>query len=502
MNGEIEKTRGQWKSRSGFILAAIGSAIGLGNIWRFSYMAYDNGGGAFLIPYFIALLTAGIPLMILEFGIGSRKRGSAPLSFFKIDKRWEWLGWWSVMFVMFGIVLYYSVIISWCLNYFVYSFNLSWGSDPNGFFFNTFLGKTSGPGEIGNIRSSIIFGLLIIWFFNWLIVYKGVQKGIETANKVFMPLLFILTAILVFWSISLEGARAGIISYLKPDFEKLSHPKVWIDAYSQIFFTLSLGFGIMIAYASYLPKKSDITANAFIASGVNCFYSFFAGFAVFATLGYMSAKTGEPIEEVVTQSIGLAFVAYPKAISILPALGKMFGAIFFLCLVVAGLSSSISIIEAFTAAIMDKFRLGRKKVVTFLSVVGFAGGIIFTTGGGLFWLDIVDHFLCHYGLVVVGLLECILVGWIFRAEKVREYVNRVSNFRIGTWWNFLIRYFIPIILGIIIIADLVKELSQPYEDYSWSSLILIGWNWLLITLIAAFVLARRPWKGEIKDEEE
>ncbi|UCD86035.1 MAG: sodium-dependent transporter, partial [Deltaproteobacteria bacterium] len=316
--------RGRWKSRSGFVLAAIGSAIGLGNIWRFSYMAYDNGGGAFLIPYFVALLTAGIPLMILEFGIGSLKRGSAPLSFFKIDKRWEWLGWWSVNFVMFGIVLYYSVIISWCLNYFVYSLNLSWGADPNGFFFNSFLGKTSGPGEVGNIRSSIILGLMVIWFFNWLIVYKGVQKGIETANKVFMPLLFVLTAVLVFWSISLEGARAGIISYLKPDFGKLAQRKVWIDAYSQIFFTLSLGFGIMIAYASYLPKKSDITANAFITSVVNCFYSFFAGFAVFATLGYMSATTGKPIEEVVTKGIGLAFVAYPKAIGMLPA-GEMFG---------------------------------------------------------------------------------------------------------------------------------------------------------------------------------
>ncbi|UCD83527.1 MAG: sodium-dependent transporter, partial [Deltaproteobacteria bacterium] len=188
-------------------------------------------------------------------------------------------------------------------------------------------------------------------------------------------------------------------------------------------------------------------------------------------------------------------------IGMLPA-GEMFGAIFFLCLVVAGLSSSISIIEAFTAAIIDKFRVERKKVVTFLSVAGFAGGIIFTTGGGLFWLDIVDHFLSHYGLVVVGILECILVGWIFRAEKVREFVNQVSNFRIGTWWNLSIRYFIPIILGIIIFGNLVKELSQPYEGYSWTSLILIGRDWLLITLIAAFFLARRPWKGETKDIEK
>ena len=127
--------REQWKSQSGFLLAAVGSAIGLGNIWRFSYMAYDNGGGAFLIPYLVALFTAGIPLLILEFGVGHERIGSAPLAYAKIKKNWEWLGWWAVTFVMFGVVLYYIVVIAWCLNFFVLSFNLGWGNDPNSFFF-------------------------------------------------------------------------------------------------------------------------------------------------------------------------------------------------------------------------------------------------------------------------------------------------------------------------------------------------------------------------------
>jgi len=494
-----EKHRAQWKSRTGFILAAIGSAVGLGNIWRFSYLCYENGGGAFLIPYFIALLLVGIPLMILEFGLGHREKGSAPLSFFKISPKWEWLGWWAVMFVMFGIVLYYAVVISWCLNYLFYSFNLGWGDDPNNFFFHKFLGITSGPGKIGNIQAPILFGLLIIWLLNWIIVYFGVEKGIERANKILMPLLFLLTLILVIWAVNLPGARIGIIKYLKPNFTILKSPKVWIAAFSQIFFTLSLGFGIMIAYASYLPRKTDITGNAFITSVGNCVYSLIAGFAVWGTLGYMAQVQNLPIEKVVNKSIGLAFVTYPKAISLIPAFSRLFGVLFFTILVFAGLSSSISIIEAFTSAIIDKFHYPRKQVVSVLCVLGFIGGIIFTTGGGLFWLDIVDHFLTSYGLVIVGILECLLIGWYFKATKMREHINVASQLKIGKWWEFSIKILTPLILGIIFVSSLYQELSRPYGGYSITSLILIGRDWTLATLIIAIFISKYPWrKVEIK----
>jgi NSS family neurotransmitter:Na+ symporter len=487
--------REQWKSQIGFLLAAVGSAIGLGNIWRFSYMAYSNGGGAFLIPYLAALLTAGIPLLILEFAVGHERIGSAPLAYAKIKKSWEWLGWWAVVFVMFGIELYYTVVIAWCLNFFLYSFNLSWGNDPNSFFFNNFLSLSKGPAEIGQIRTPILLSLLFIWVINWFIVYRGVQRGIELANKIFMPLLFVLTAILVFWSLTLDGAIDGIKAYLTPDFSKLAETKVWIDAYSQIFFTLSLGFGIMIAYASYLPTRSNISRNAMLTGVINCGYSLFAGFAVFSVLGFMAASQGVPISEVVEKSIGLAFVAYPKAVSLMPG-GNLFGAIFFLCLVVAGISSSISIIEAFTSAMVDKFGLNRKSFITVISVVGFLGSIIFVTEAGLFWLDIVDHFLTHYGLVVVGIFECILVGWFFKIKVLRNHVNKISSIKLGIWWDVLIKYFVPLALGIILVGDLYNELKKPYGGYSWTSLILIGRDWILLTLIVAFVIASRPWRTE------
>ena len=497
--------REQWNSQLGFVLAAVGSAIGLGNIWRFSYMAYEYGGGAFLIPYVIALITAGIPLLLLEFAMGHERGGSAPMAFAKIDRRFEWAGWWAVTFVMFGIVLYYSVIIAWCLDYCIFSIGLSWGPDPNAFFFQKFLGLSKSPLETGGIQFPIFISTAVIWFLNWFIVYRGVGKGIELANKIFMPMLFFITMGLVFWAMTLEGAGEGIMAYLRPDFSKISRVDVWIDAYSQIFFTLSLGFGIMVAYASYLPAKSDLSRNALLTGIIDSAFALVAGLGVFAVLGFMARAKGLPISEVVSESIGLAFVVYPKALSIMPG-GAVFGFIFFLSLVVAGLSSSISIIEAFTAAIIDKFALNRRFVVTVLCVLGFAGSVIFTTRAGLLWLDIVDHVLTHYGLVTVGLIECIIGAWLFDIKRLRQHINSVSSIKMPRLWEGLIRFFIPAILALMILGDIVAEIKAPYGGYSWFAVFMVGINWIVFTLIAAVFLTKRAWHYDYmlhtKDETE
>lgn len=488
--------RPQWKTHIGFLFAAVGSAIGLGNIWRFPYLCYKNGGGAFLVPYFIALFVVGIPLMILEVGLGHKMRGSSPASFASISKKWEWLGWWQVIFVMFGIVLYYSVVISWCVSFFFYSFNLGWTQDPNTFFFQKFLMTSKGPFDLGDLRTPIVFSLFIVWFLNWIIVFSGVQKGLERANKIFMPLLLVLTAFIVFWSVRLPGAREGILVYLKPDFSKLSDIRVWMDAFSQIFFTLSLGFGIMITYASYLPQKSQIVRDSAIISVTNCLFSIFAGFGVFSVLGYMAQTTSKEFGEVVSQSIGLAFVAYPKAISTLPAFANLFGVIFFAILVIAGISSAISILEAFTSAIVDKFHYPRRIVVSVLSLCGFLGAIIFATRAGLYWLDIVDHFLTQYGLVVAAIFECLVVGWIFKAKRMRAHIAHFSVWHLKKWWDVSIKVVTPLVLGALLFSSLIDEIAKPYGDYSRLALILIGRDWLIYTLFLAIFVAYHSWKIE------
>jgi NSS family neurotransmitter:Na+ symporter len=345
----MARDRSNWKSNVGFLLAAIGSAIGLGNVWRFSYMAHEHGGGAFLVPYLVALVVAGVPIMIIEYGLGHREKGSSPLSFVRINKRFEWIGWWMPVVAMFGIMLYYSVVIGWCINYLFYSFNLAWGTDSQAFFFSQFLQLSDSASTLGGVRVPIVLATLFVWVLCWLICYRDIRHGIEKASVVFMPILFLLTIILVLWSLFLDGASDAILNhYLHADWSKInlfsSDPavrsgagKVWAGAFGQIFFTLSLGFGIMITYASYLPENSNIGKNAFITCTVNCFYSFVAGFAVFGIVGFMAHSKGVPFEEAIKGGPQLAFVVYPQAISLLPSFNVLFGVSSFSCWLLPGL---------------------------------------------------------------------------------------------------------------------------------------------------------------------
>ncbi|MFP4392280.1 MAG: sodium-dependent transporter [Desulfohalobiaceae bacterium] len=478
--------REQWGTRTGFILAAVGSAIGLGNIWRFPYMAYDNGGGAFLIPYFFALLTAGIPIIILEFGIGHKYKGSAPLTFFNIFKKWQWLGWWQV-FVAFIISIYYVVIIAWALNYALLALNLGWGENPEDFFFGDFLALSEGPMNLGGIVWPIFIAAIAMWFVTWLALFSGVRRGIEVANKIFMPLLFLLLLIMLGRAVTLEGAAEGINWLFRPDFSAILDYKVWTAAYGQIFFTLSICFAIMITYSSYLPAKADINNNGMMTAFINCGFSLLAGIMVFGVLGYMAHEQGVSLEEVVGAGVGLAFVTIPEAINLLPA-AKFFGFLFFISLVFAGLSSMISISEACCSALMDKFSWNRKPTASLLCLVGFLLSLIFMTNGGLFVLDIVDHFINNFGIVFAGLVEIILLSWFFKLESVREHINPLSDFAIGSWWNFCLKVITPIVLGYMAIANLVGDIRENYEGYPGSALVLFGWCVVAGIVLLSFVL--------------
>lgn len=501
----MSAARSSWKSNLGFLMAAIGSAIGLGNVWRFSYMAHQYGGGAFLVPYFVALVVAGVPIMLLEYGIGHREKGSSPLSLTRIDRRAEWLGWWMPVVAMFGIMLYYSVVIGWCVNYFLYSFTLAWGADTQDFFFNTFLQVSDSAATLGGVRIPILFTTMLVWVLCWLICFRDIRHGIERASLVFMPLLFVLTIIMVAWTLTLDGAIEAITSqYLHADWAKInlfaSDPatrsaagSVWAAAFGQIFFTLSLGFGIMITYASYLPHKNDISKNAIITSVVNCLYSLIAGLAVFGVVGFMAKAQGVAFDEAIKGGPQLAFVVYPKAISLLPQLNSLFGVMFFLVLIIAGLTSGVSLVEAFTCSLTDKFDWPRQRVATMLCIAGFLGSIIFTTRGGLYILDIADHFVTNYGLVVGGLLECLLIGWVLKAETLRKHINQVST-RVPRLWNLFIRYTTPLILAFLLYLTFGADLRKNYGNYPTDQLVMYGIGWMLVCLVVALAFAFSPWR--------
>ncbi|PLT29724.1 sodium-dependent transporter [Peribacillus deserti] len=487
--------RPQWGTRAGFIMAAVGSAIGLGNIWRFPAVAYENGGGAFFLPYLFALLTAGIPLLIMEFTLGHKYRGSSPLSFARFRKNSEWLGWWQVA-ISFVIATYYAAIIAWSLSFAVFSFKQSWGSDPEGFFFGKYLKLAETPGDIGGIVPGVLIPIILVWIVTLGILIKGIKKGIEIANKIMIPTLVVLFLIIVVRALTLDGAAAGLDAFFKPDWSEIANPKVWVAAYGQIFFSLSIGFAIMVTYSSYLPKKTDISNNAFITGFANSGFELLAGIGVFAALGFMADQQGVPVNEVVGSGVGLAFIVFPKIISEFPAFNGFFGFAFFMCLTLAGLTSLISIVETFVAGIQDKFNVSRNKSVAVGGGLAAFISILFATKGGLYLLDSADYFINQFGIVLAGLAEVILVGWFAKELKtLQNHANSMSDIIIGSWWRICLGIITPIILGYMTIQNFITNFKTNYGDYPTAFIVYSGWAVAFAALIAGFILMKLKWKN-------
>ncbi|MDG5471762.1 sodium-dependent transporter [Jeotgalibacillus sp. ET6] len=495
-------SRQQWGTRAGFILAAVGSAVGLGNIWRFPYVAYDNGGGAFLIPYLFALLTAGIPILIMEFTIGHKYRGSAPLSFFRAGgKKAEWLGWWGVV-VAFVISTYYAVIIAWAMRYTIFSFDQAWGEDTGAFLQGDFLQLLEvTPGETGGIVWGVFIPLILVWVITLGILLKGVKKGIEIANRIFIPTLVILFLIIVVRAVTLEGAATGLNAFFEPDFDQIMNPGVWVAAYGHIFFSLSIAFAIMITYSSYLPKKSDITNNAFITGFANSGFELLAGIGVFAALGFMATQLAVPVDEVADAGVGLAFVVFPQIINQFPGFNGFFGVLFFLSLTLAGLTSLMSITETYVAGVTEKFGVSRNKAVILGGGLAATISILFATQGGLYFLDMADYFINQFGVAAVGLVEVIMVVWILRkTNTLQSHANLTSDIQLGVWWKICLGVITPIVLGVMMFGLLKQNILQQfdsdtgnYEGYTTAFTLYGGVSVAVGALLVGILLSIGKW---------
>lgn len=475
-------------------MAAIGSAVGLGNVWRFPYVCYDNGGGAFLIPFFVAIFTAGIPLLILEFSVGHWAQGAPPTAFAKIGRKWEWAGWLTVL-IPFIVATYYVVVMAWCFSYMVYSIDLRWGSSAGGFFAN-FLGDTGSPVILGGISLPIFLGLIAMWVCIFLILYKGVER-IGKIVALTVPIPTILLIVLTIRGLTLPGAIDGISYYLTPDFSRLGDVNVWLAAYAQVFFSFSLAQGIMITYASFLKKKSDLTNNAFIVALADAGTAFLAGFAVFSVIGYLTVSQGIGIGDLPMAGPGLTFITYPTAISLLPFAAAIFGIFFFIALLTFGIDSAFSMIEPISASTNEKWKISKAKATAIMCTLGFIFSLIFATGGGVHLLEILDHFVTNFGLVSIGLLECIIFGWLYRVHRLREHANETSDIMLGRWWDILIKYIVPLILIILLIATIIKNLvDNPYPDFPVWIIVLAGIVPLLAIASLSFILMKIKGKKE------
>jgi NSS family neurotransmitter:Na+ symporter len=491
---EPTATRDQWGTKLGFILAAMGSAIGLGNIWRYPYVVYENGGGAFLIPYFVALATAGLPILILEYSLGHRFRQGAPATFHSISQKWEWLGWWMAA-ISFVICTYYIVILGWCLSFIYYSFGQQWGGDTGAFFIGEYLATSDGAAptgfwDIGGIQFKVLIPMAIAWVLVYVLMQRGVSKGIEMASRILLPTLIVMLILIVIRAITLDGATEGLNVLFTPDFGALADPGVWVAAYGQVFFSLSIAFSIMIAYSSYLPRKTDLSNSGLIVGLSNAGFEFLAAIGVFAALGFLAVQSGVAVDEVAQSGVVLAFIVFPQVISTLPGLNTVFGVLFFGTLFFAGITSMVSILEAVVAAIREKFDMSRKAAVNWICGAAALISILYVTRGGLFYLDTIDHFVNAYGLVVAGLLEVVLVAWIAKTLTAqRDHLNDTSFVKMGPWWTISLKFFTPILLTFMILWSIWQELRENYEGYPTSGLLLLGVGGVALTLLFALALS-------------
>lgn len=482
-------SRESWSARSGFIIAAIGSAVGLGNIWRFPYVAYENGGGAFLIPYLIAIFAAGLPLLFLDYAVGHKYRKAPPTAYKKLMNS-EALGWWQVMVTLL-IGIYYASVLSWAGSYMFYSIGQQWGTDTEKFFFTSYL--QNGEGLAFGFVPTLFIGLVIVWTVVMFILYGGVKKGVELSNKIFIPLLLILFSILVVQALRLPGAVDGLNAFFTPNWEAMANYKVWLAAFGHIFFSLSVGFGIMLTYSSYLKRKTNLTGSGLVVALANSSFEILAGIGIFAALGFMAYSAGSSVDEVVSGGIGLAFIAFPKIISSLGAGGDLFGFLFFASLTVAGVTSMVSILQVPIAAFQDKLGWSRKRAVTII-----AGGsaivstILFSTHSAITFVDIIDYFANNIGIVGGGLLSIILVTWFRRPllKQLQQHVNQYSSIKLGWGWNFLLTIVTPLSLLVALGLTLKSIFAEGYGGYPLHILLTVGGGTVVLFIIGAVLLSR------------
>ena len=493
-HAEQERRRGGFSSRRVFILAAIGSAIGLGNIWRFPYVAYENGGGAFLLPYLVALLTAGIPFLLLDYAIGHRHRGSAPLSFARLRRGTEGLGWWQVG-ICFVIAVYYAAVLAWALRYTLFSLDKAWGADPEAFFFGEFL-QAGDVAVTADVVPGVLVPLAVVWVAVLAVMALGVQRGIGTLSLVFIPVLLVAFGVLVVQALLLPGAGTGLDALFTPDWSALASASVWAAAFGQIFFSLSVGFGIMITYASYVDRREDMTGSGLVVGFSNSGFELLAGIGVFAALGFMAQAAGTAVDEVASGGIGLAFIAFPTIINEAPA-GALLGVLFFGSLVIAGITSLVSVIEVVISAVRDKLDTSRLTATLAVGVpAAVLSLVLFSTTSGIYVLDVVDHFVNQYGILVVALVSMLVVSWALRVlPGLAGHLNVHGRPRVGTGWRVLTSVVAPAGLSVVLVLALRDDLAEPYEGYpAW---LLGGFGWLLVVglPLVGLALSRLPWRS-------
>ena len=514
-----QPSREQWGSRIGVILAVAGSAVGLGNFLRFPGQAAQNGGGAFMLPYFVSLLVLGIPLCWAEWTMGRyggvRGFNSSPGIYRTI--------WKSRLAMYFGgialllplvIYMYYVLIEAWCLGY---AMHYLLGTMPTGGDAKTyadFFGKFAGTGANGAmlVGDNRIWLLLLLgtFAFNFTLIYRGVTKGIEKFCKVAMPTMVILALIVLVRVLTLGAPLAehpernvltGLGFMWNPDFTALKNPQTWLAASGQIFFSLSIGFGIIINYASYLRKEDDVVLSGLTSSSMNEFFEVCLGGlitlpAAFIFLGAAAGKQG---------TFGLGFVALPNVFAMMPG-GRLFGFLWFFMLFIAAITSSVSMLQPVIAFLEEGFGLKRHASAAFLGLISALGcGFVLYFSKGLVALDTFDFWVGTFLIFVLAMYQAALYGWVFGIRKGEIEAHRGAHIRIPRFVQYMLKYVVPVYLGVIFVSFCWQNVPGYIEKISNSPVAVSSIGFIAVVLVFLLVLihiAGQRWEAQGRFTDE
>ncbi|MCX8094050.1 MAG: sodium-dependent transporter [Candidatus Goldbacteria bacterium] len=503
------KVRQEWGSRLGVILAVAGSAVGLGNFLRFPVQAAQNGGGAFMIPYFIALLLVGIPLMWIEWTIGRYGggfgHGTAPGIFHSMHQKNRFIKYFGVigMFGPIAIFLYYCYIESWLLGYIFYSITptyiqaLKAGKIAD--FFGNYINVTS-------ILSPAYIFFIITFVLNFVILYYGIRGGIERVSRIAMPVLLLLGIIMVLRVLTLGFTPDtqtpykvvdGLGFLWNPDFNALKDMKVWLAAAGQVFFTLSVGMGVIITYASYLKKENDVVLSGLTSAATNEFVEVIIGGSIVIPAAFAFFGPEKMVEIAKGGAFSLGFITMPMILEKIP-LTVVFSFLWFLLLFLAGITSSISMLQPAIAFFEDEFNTSRKKAVFIIGVVTFIlmQPAIFFIGKGV--VDELDFWGGTFALVLFATFEVIMFAWVFGIDKAWDEVHKGAQMEVPKIYKFILKYITPLFLIFILVGWFIQQgipfIMMKGVDAANKPFIIGTRIGLLVLLLVLVIMVKMAWR--------
>ncbi|GAB6026864.1 hypothetical protein CHUAL_013470 [Chamberlinius hualienensis] len=499
--------RETWDKKVEFLLAVIGFAVDLGNVWRFPYICYKNGGGAFLVPYLIMFTFGGLPLFYLELALGQFQKSGCLTIWTKICPILKGIGY-AICLIDLYMAMYYNTIIAWAVYYLFASFRseLPWTSCSNPWntpncvhisewnstsnsnstspaqeFYERYMlqiHESKGVEYIGPVKFSLALCLLSVFILVYFSLWKGVRS---TGKAVWITAIapYIVLVILLIRGVTLPGSADGIIYYLRPQWEKLKETGVWIDAATQIFFSLGPGFGTLLALASYNKFNNNCSRDAILTSSINCATSFLAGFVIFSVLGYMAHMQNKDISTVANKGIGLIFIVYPEAIATMD--GATFWSItFFFMLITLGLDSTFGGLEAMLTGLCDEYpavlRKHRELFVAFLLIFIYLCALPTTTYGGSYIVQLLDSYGPSISILFVVFVEAVAVCWLYGTDRFSEDVAKMLGSPPGLFWRICWTFISPVFILMIFVFAMVGYTDLKVDDYEYPRwAIVIGW---------------------------